>query len=87
MWVDVPLRAAAGGGHGAVTEPGAIIIAVDDDVSVRRGLEHLLRAAGDRAQTYSSAEESLAGPPIAGPCCLVLDVRMPAEGGLDLYQR
>ena len=87
MWVDVPLRAAAGGGHGAVTEPGAIIIAVDDDVSVRRGLEHLLRAAGDRAQTYSSAEEFLAGPPIAGPCCLVLDVRMPGEGGLDLYQR
>jgi FixJ family two-component response regulator len=69
-----------------VTEPAATVIVVDDDVSVRRGLERLLRSADYRAETYGSADEFLARPPIAGPCCLVLDVRMPGKGGLDLYQ-
>ena len=69
-----------------MTEPEATVIVVDDDASVRRGLERLLRAAGYRAETYGSAEEFLARPPIVGPCCLVLDVRMPGQGGLDLYQ-
>jgi FixJ family two-component response regulator len=69
-----------------VTELAATVIVVDDDASVRRGLERLLRAVGYRAETYGSADEFLARPPIAGPCCLVLDVRMPGKGGLDLYQ-
>ena len=69
-----------------MTDPGATVIVVDDDASVRRGLERLLRAAGYRAETYGSAEDFLARPPVTGPCCLVLDVRMPGQGGLDLYQ-
>jgi FixJ family two-component response regulator len=68
-----------------VNEPEATVIVVDDDVSVRRGLERLLRAVGYRAETYGSAEDFLARLPIIGPCCLVLDVRMPGQGGLDLY--
>jgi FixJ family two-component response regulator len=64
----------------------ATVIVVDDDPSVRRGLERLLRAAGYRVETYASGEEFLARAPTAGPCCLVLDVRMPGQGGLELYQ-
>jgi FixJ family two-component response regulator len=69
-----------------VSESAATVIVVDDDASVRRGLERLLRVAGYRAETYGSAEDFLARPPVAGPCCLVLDVRMPGQGGLDLYE-
>ena len=69
-----------------MTEPGATIVVVDDDASVRRGLERLLRAVGYLVETYESAAQFLARAPIAGPCCLVLDVRMPGHGGLELYQ-
>ena len=64
----------------------ATVIVVDDDPSVRRGVERLLRAAGYRVETYASGEEFLTRGPVAGPCCLVLDVRMPGQGGLELYQ-
>lgn len=69
-----------------MTEPAATIVVVDDDASVRRGLERLLRAVGYLVETYESAAQFLARAPIAGPCCLVLDVRMPGQGGLELYQ-
>ena len=69
-----------------MTDRVPTVIVVDDDASVRRSLERLLRSAGYRAETYGSAEEFLARAPVSGPCCLVLDVRMPGQGGLDLYQ-
>ena len=64
----------------------ATVIVVDDDPSVRRGVERLLRAAGYRVETFPSAEAFLAREPVEPPCCLVLDVRMPGQGGLDLYR-
>ncbi|HWE22386.1 MAG TPA: response regulator [Myxococcales bacterium] len=58
---------------------------VDDDLSVRRGLERLLRSAGYRVESFASAREFLAHPEPAGTCCLVLDVSMPGQSGLHLY--
>lgn len=58
---------------------------VDDDLSVRRGLERLLRSAGYRVESFASAREFLARPEPAGTCCLVLDVSMPGQSGLHLY--
>ena len=40
-------------------EPGAVVFVVDDDPSVRRSTERLLRLAGLKVQTYSSAPEFL----------------------------
>lgn len=68
-------------------EREATIFVVDDDPSVRRGLERLLRAAGYRVETYSSADQFLEHDLLEGPGCLVLDVRMPGKGGLHLQQR
>jgi FixJ family two-component response regulator len=65
---------------------GAAVIVVDDDASVRRGLERLLRAAGYRVETFGSVDEFLARASLEPPCCLVLDVRMPGRGGLELYR-
>ena len=67
-------------------EREATVFVVDDDPSVRRGLERLLRAAGYRAETYSSAEQFLEAGRVDGPGCLILDIRMPGQGGLDLQQ-
>ena len=67
-------------------EPGAVVFVVDDDPSVRRSTERLLRLAGLKVQTYSSAREFLDGQRPEGPACLVLDVRMPGLTGMDLQR-
>jgi DNA-binding NtrC family response regulator len=66
---------------------GAPIYVVDDDVSVREGLESLIRSAGLRAETFASAQEFLARPQSEVPSCLVLDVEMPGLSGLDLQEK
>jgi FixJ family two-component response regulator len=65
-------------------EADAIVFVVDDDSSVRRSTERLLRTAGLKVQTYSSAREFLDAHRPEGPACLVLDVRMPGLSGMDL---
>src|SRR5712664_2838785 len=66
-------------------EPDAVVFVVDDDPSVRRSTERLLRSAGLKVQTFSSAREFLHHQP-EGPACLVLDVRMPGLSGMDLQR-
>lgn len=70
-----------------MTDPPAIVFVVDDDPSVRRGLDRLLRAAGMRVESFASAREFLDRPEHDGPRCLVLDVRMPGQSGLELHER
>ena len=68
-------------------EPDAIVWVVDDDVSVREGLEGLIRSAGLKVETFASAQEFLARERADLPSCLVLDVRLPGLSGLDLQKR
>jgi len=70
-----------------MSEPESTVFVVDDDPSVRRGLERLLRTAGHRVECFASGREFLERPEHDGPCCLVLDVRMPGQSGLDLHDR
>jgi FixJ family two-component response regulator len=65
----------------------SIVFVVDDDVSVRESLELLIRAAGWRPETFTSAQEFLARPRATVPCCLVLDVTLPGLNGLELQQQ
>jgi FixJ family two-component response regulator len=68
-------------------EPDAIVFVVDDDVSVREALENLMRSVGLRVESFPSAREFLARRHGDEPGCLVLDVRLPDLGGLDLQKR
>jgi len=71
-----------------MTSPQApVVFVVDDDVSVRESLEHLIRWCGWASETFASAEDFLARPRTDGPSCLVLDVSLPDLNGLDLQQR
>ena len=74
---------------GAITMPQAtpIVFVVDDDISVRESLELLIKHAGWRPETFSSAAEFLSRPRAAVPCCLVLDVTLPGLNGLELQQQ
>lgn len=64
----------------------ALVFVVDDDAAVRKSLARLVKAAGYEAETFASVRDFLARRPHEGPCCLVLDVRMPGLTGLDLQE-
>jgi FixJ family two-component response regulator len=62
------------------------VFVVDDDVSVREALEMLIREAGWTPQVFSSAQAFLAHPRANAPRCLVLDMTLPDQSGLDLQK-
>jgi FixJ family two-component response regulator len=62
------------------------IIVVDDDPGMRESLEGLLRSVGLRVQALASVPEFVNEGRPEGPACLVLDVRLPGQSGLD-FQR
>ena len=63
-----------------------LVFVVDDDASIRKGLTRLLESSGYAVEAFGSAREFLARESPSGPCCLVLDVRMPGLTGLELQE-
>jgi len=68
-----------------MTEQPTIII-VDDDAEVREALSSLIRSVGLQTKALASVPEFLNEGRPDGPTCLVLDVRLPGQSGLD-FQR
>jgi FixJ family two-component response regulator len=66
-----------------MTSDGVVYV-IDDDPSLRRALARLVEAAGFEVETFPSAEAFLGQPIPDRPACLVLDVRLPGDSGLDL---
>jgi FixJ family two-component response regulator len=64
----------------------SMIFIVDDDPSVRKSLTRVMTSAGYAVEAFASARDFLTRAPFVGPCCLVLDVRMPGLTGLDLQE-
>jgi FixJ family two-component response regulator len=62
------------------------VLVVDDDQAVRDSVARLLRSVGLDAQLFASISEFLDSDPPDGPTCLVLDVRLPGQSGLDLQR-
>jgi FixJ family two-component response regulator len=60
---------------------------VDDDESIRLSLDSLFRSVGLTTRLYGTAREFLAAELGEEPCCLVLDVRLPGQSGLDFQQQ
>jgi FixJ family two-component response regulator len=69
---------------GADVEP--IVFVVDDDQSVREGIQSLLTSAGLSVDTFPTAKMFLNHPHPDRPACVILDVRMPGLSGLDLQR-
>ncbi len=67
--------------------PGAsaVVHVVDDDKGMLSALSTLLKAAGYEVRTYASARDFLLARP-GSPGCVILDVRMPGQSGLDVQQ-
>ncbi len=69
-----------------MTEGQATVFIVDDDPSLRRALQRLIRSAGYACDTYGSAQAFLEGEKAGSPRCLILDVQMPGLSGLNLQR-
>lgn len=66
-----------------------LVYVVDDDADVRDSLRLLLDSVGIEVVVFSSADEFLAREEELrrdGPCCMLLDVRMPGMGGIALLE-
>ncbi|MBY2910100.1 response regulator transcription factor [Rhizobium leguminosarum] len=66
-----------------MTEAPATIIVIDDDPEIREALGSLLRSVGFAVNLLASVGDFLRSGRPNGPTCLVLDVRLPGQSGLD----
>jgi len=63
-----------------------IVFVVDDDALVRDTIEDLLKSVGLEVRFFASAVEFLETRRPDAPACLVLDVRLPEQSGLDFQK-
>ena len=62
----------------------ATVFIVDDDPSVRKAMGRLIGAAGYAVETFESAQAFLQREHYSGNGCLLVDLHMPEQTGLDL---
>ena len=67
-------------------DANSTVLVIDDDPDLRASVGRLLRSLGQDAQLFASISDFLKSDPPDGPTCLVLDVRLPGQSGLD-FQR
>ncbi len=73
-----------------MTSNKPLIAIVDDDESVGRAMERLVRSLGMAAETYVSSEDFLnqiESLPSFQLDCVIVDVQMPGLNGLDVQRR
>jgi FixJ family two-component response regulator len=70
-----------------MSQAGPLVIIIDDDPDIREALSALLETVELRAAVFASTTEFLASKRSDGPCCIVLDVRLPGVSGLEFQQQ
>jgi FixJ family two-component response regulator len=69
----------------AVEAKDPTVVVIDDDGEIREALQGLLRSVGLRVELFGSVQEFLKSGRPDRPGCLVLDVRLPGQSGLDFH--
>jgi FixJ family two-component response regulator len=67
-------------------DANSTVLVVDDDPDLRESVGRLLRSVGMNARLFASISDFLESDLPDGPTCLVLDVRLPGQSGLDLQR-
>ena len=70
----------------ASPDPESLVTVVDDDPGLRTGIARLFRSVGLNTRLFASVAEYLGSERPDCSTCLVLDVRMPGQSGLDLQR-
>ncbi len=65
----------------------ATVFIVDDDPSFLGAMKRLIGSAGYLVETFTSAQELLQREEYSGYGCLIVDLRMPGDSGLDLQAK
>lgn len=65
----------------------AIVYVVDDDHSVRSALEDLFASIGLQVRSFASTKDFMNSTLENAPACLILDVRMPGQSGMDFHRQ
>jgi len=65
----------------------AIVHVIDDDPGIRKSLRLVMESASLEVRVYESGEEFLDAIDPRQPGCMVLDLRMPGIGGIEVLQR
>lgn len=81
------IQPSQGNEQGSELSKSARVSIIDDDESIRESIKSLLGSVGVTANSFASAEEFLNSGYQDDTSCLILDLRMPGMGGLDLQQR
>ena len=63
-----------------------LIAVVDDDISVRKALDRLIRSVRMDVSVFASAEEFLNSGHSRKPDCLIFDIRLPGMSGIELHR-
>jgi FixJ family two-component response regulator/DNA-binding winged helix-turn-helix (wHTH) protein len=63
-----------------------VVVVIDDDPEIRDALRGLLRAAGLCVESFAAVQEFLDSVPRDRPGCLVLDVELPGQSGLEFQE-
>jgi len=71
--------------NGTTEEPPRIVV-IDDDASMRKALDNLLKSVGFEVELFASPQEFLQSGRPDRPGCIVLDVRFPGRSGLDMQR-
>lgn len=61
-----------------------LVHVVDDEESIRRSLDFMLKTAGFRVERWEDGDAFLKGADRSTPACVLLDVRMPGMDGLQV---
>lgn len=69
------------------SEQNSTVFIVDDDQAIRHAMEFLMRSVGLNYEIHHSGDEFLAAYSDEKAGCLVLDIRMPGLGGLELQEK
>ena len=69
-----------------MSDAKSTVLVIDDDPDVRSSVGLLLESVGVGVQLFASISDFLKSKPPDGPSCLVLDIRLPGQSGLD-FQR
>jgi len=70
-----------------MTDAKPIVLIIDDDPDLRASVARLLRSLGIDTRVFASIPDfAKSDPPDDGPICLVLDVRLPGQSGLELQR-
>ncbi|MDL2400281.1 response regulator transcription factor [Rhizobium mayense] len=69
-----------------MSDPTSTVLVIDDDPDLRASVGRLLRSVGMNVQLFASISEFLAAEQPDCPTCLVLDIRLPGQSGLDLQR-